>query len=434
MGFNKIINYTKSKSGYFTFISAFLAILTLSLHNEYLPPLLIIWTVFWLFDFISRNGRITEDEKHIRLLLYFFLGLYLIFFSGLLYSENFKEGVLLLFRRLSLLIFPVILFSPGNEIKKSTGVLLRVFVTGIIIFLAFCYCYALSRSLDITNGKLSFDPHSPEEPWLNYFYGEKLSYNQHPSYIAMYTLMGMFISLEFYFNKSLKNRERILWFAAALFLFISVYFLSSRASFLATLIILPIYLWFKINPKRLKLLSLLSLIFLISLILTTFLKNQRVSLYFDKAIDPSVLRSGRTEIWKSAFLVVEKNPLFGVGIGDYYDAMDKEFRQSGYTIGYYKDFNAHNQYLEILCSSGSLGFLVFLIIIGLMVLFAVKDKNLLYGVFIIIMLIFFSFESILSRLAGNSFFALFSFLLLHYKGSQLPNKDQVKTTITESGS
>jgi fructose-specific phosphotransferase system IIC component len=66
--------------------------------------------------------------------------------------------------------------------------------------------------------------------------------------------------------------------------------------------------------------------------------------------------------------------------------------------------------------AGVSGFILFLTILGLMITFAVKDRNILYGAFILMMLVFFSFESILSRFAGNSFFALFSFLLIHYKG------------------
>jgi hypothetical protein len=54
--------------------------------------------------------------------------------------------------------------------------------------------------------------------------------------------------------------------------------------------------------------------------------------------------------------------------------------------------------------------------------FAIKDRNILYGAFIMIVLIFFSFESMLSRFAGNSFFGLFSFLLIFYKGSDLVRK------------
>jgi O-antigen ligase len=413
----KTIREALSRSGYLAFLSAFSAILLLTLHNDYMPPFMIAWLLFWLIDFKLRNWKISEDEKKGRSLLFLFLGLNLVFLIGLFYSDDIQGGSVLFFRRLSLLIFPILLFSPGYEIKKRIDLILKIFVAGIIAFIVFCFCYALYRSIIFRDGIWSFNPYLPDQPWLNYFYGQLLSIDQHPSYISMYSLFGMFISLEFYSHKSLKDKVRLLWLSAAVFLFISLYFLSSRASYLAVLIILPIYIWIKFKPRKFNLLAIVSLIALLGFASFFILKNQRVSIYFDKSLDPSILKDGRFEIWKSALKVFEKNPLFGAGIGDYYDDMDKEFKQLGFTTGYYKDFNAHNQYLEILCIAGVTGFLIFMTIFGLMIAFAIKDRNILYGVFIMMMLIFFSFESMLSRFAGNSFFALFSFLLIHYRES-----------------
>jgi len=389
----------------------------LTLHNDYMPPFIIAWLLFWIIDFALRNWKISEDERKVRSLLFLFLGLNLVFLIGLFYSDNIHAGSVLFFRRLSLLVFPILLFSPGYEIKKRIDLLLKVFVAGIIAFIVFCFCYALYRSIIFRDGSWIFNPYDPVQPWLNYFYGQLLSIDQHPSYVAMYSLLGMFISLEFFSHKSLKGKVRLLWLITAVFLLVSLYFLSSRAAYLAVLIILPVFIWIKFKPRKFNLLVIFSLIVLLGLVSLLILKNQRVRIYFDKSIDPTILKDGRMEIWKSALKVVEKNPLFGAGIGDYYEALDKEFKQSGFTTGYYKDFNAHNQYLEILCMVGVFGFLLFLAILGLMIVFAVKDRNILYGAFIMMMLIFFSFESILSRFAGNAFFALFSFLLIHYKGS-----------------
>ena len=60
-----------------------------------------------------------------------------------------------------------------------------------------------------------------------------------------------------------------------------------------------------------------------------------------------------------------------------------------------------------------IGFSIFLSILGFMIYIAIKEKNLLYGLFILMMFVFFMFESILNRLAGVSFFSLF--LLYYYK-------------------
>jgi O-antigen ligase len=324
-----------------------------------------------------------------------------------------------------LLVFPILLFSPGFEIKKRIDLLLKVFVAGIIAFIFFCFCYALYRSVNCIGGSWNFDPFLPDQPWLNYFYGELFSIDQHPTYMAMYSLLGMFISLDFFSHKAFKDKVRLLWLGAAVFLFISLYFLSSRASYLVILVILPVFIWIKFKLRKYKVFAIFSMISLLVLVSLFVLKNQRVSMYFDKSQDPEVLQDGRMEIWKSAFRVFEKNPVFGVGIGDYYEAMDKEFKQAGFTTGYYKNFNAHNQYLEILCISGIAGFLLFSTIFVLMIAMAVKDRNILYGAFIMMMLIFFSFESMLSRLAGNSFFALFSFLLIYYKGPDSVEKNHL---------
>lgn len=428
----KTIKGAFSKSGYLAFISSFTAILLLTIHNDYMPPFMIAWLLFWFVDFLSRNAKISDDEKRSRFLLFLFLGLNVIFLIGLFCSENRQNGSVLFFRRLSLFVFPILLFSPGNDIKKRIHILLKVFVVGIVAFMVFCFCYALFRSIIPEDGNWSFNPQYPAEPWLNYFYGQLLSLDQHPSYIALYSLLGMFISLEFFSDKSLKGKMRLLWLLAALFLFISLYFLSSRASYLAVLIILPIFLWLKFKPLKLNLVAIFSIIIILGSVSFLYLKNQRVNIYFDKTIDPKILNDGRLEIWKSALKVVEKNPLFGEGIGDYYNAMDKEFKQSVFTTGYYKDFNAHNQFLEILCMSGVLGLLLFLIIIGMMIAYAVKDRNVLYGAFLMMMMIFFSFESILSRFAGNSFFALFSFLLMYYKGSDPFGEVQKEIRIKDS--
>lgn len=412
-----------SKSGHISFYSSYFAILLLSLYNQYMPPFLIVWLIFWFIEFKARNWKITEDEKKVRFLLFFFLGLNLVFLFGLFNSDNIQVGSVLFFRRLSLLIFPILLFTPGYEIKKRIDLILKVFVVGITVYISICFCYAFYRSVFVSDGIWSFNPFKPDEPWLNYFYGQLLSIGQHPSYISMYSLFGIFISLEFVSHRSLTGKIRLVFLIIAVFLLFSLYFLSSRSSYLAVLIILPIFIWIKFKPEKFEFLTIFSLIVLLGFFSVFILKNQRVSIYFDKSIDPTILNDGRMEIWKSALIVFEKNPIFGTGLGDYYADMDKVFKQSGFSTGYYKDFNAHNQYLEILCIAGGSGFLLFLTIIGLMISFAIKNRNLLYGAFIIMMLIFFSFESILSRFAGNSFFALFSFLLTHYKGPLGSNID-----------
>jgi O-antigen ligase len=425
--FQKIGEINRQKNGYFAFSAAIVSMVILPLHNQYLPPLIIAWTLFWLFEFISRKGKTGEDEHRQVLLLCCFILLFVCLLSGLFYSENRSLGTLLIFRRLSLIIFPLALFSPGLEIRKRIKTLLKVFTIGTISFLLICFANALYRSIFIKNGHWTFNPVSPAESWINYFFGQELTIDQHPSYIAMYAVLSMFIAFESFSNKTLKAGSRALWLVSGIFLFVSIYYLSSRAGYIAVLLLLPAYIISKLGRNRINIIS-VSLILIILLgISSLFLFNQRVNIYFDESmkgkLDPTTLKDDRIGIWKSAFQVIEKNPVFGVGIGDACEELKTEFKLSGFTNGYYDNLNAHNEFLEILLCSGAVGLLIFLAIIGLMIFSAVKDRNLLYGVYIIMMLIFFTFESMLNRLAGISFFSLFSFLLMHLKYPISGSKD-----------
>jgi O-antigen ligase len=105
----------------------------------------------------------------------------------------------------------------------------------------------------------------------------------------------------------------------------------------------------------------------------------------------------------------------GVGTGDASDELKKEFKNRGYINGYYDNLNAHNQFLEILLENGLIGLILFLTILGYMSYIAISQRNILSGLFIIMMFVFFMFETVLNRLSGISFFAFLSFLLIHIK-------------------
>ncbi len=123
----------------------------------------------------------------------------------------------------------------------------------------------------------------------------------------------------------------------------------------------------------------------------------------------------RNFIWKSAVGVIKHNIVLGVGAGNASPELRKEFIRRGYVEGYYDDLNAHNQYLEVLLENGLVGLIIFMSILGYMSFLAISERNLIYGLFILMMIIFFFFESVLNRLAGVTFFSLFSFLCLYSK-------------------
>jgi O-antigen ligase len=126
---------------------------------------------------------------------------------------------------------------------------------------------------------------------------------------------------------------------------------------------------------------------------------------------------GRIDIWISAIGVIKKNPLLGSGVGDSCDELKKEYKVRGFSGYYYENLNAHNQFLEVGINSGLIGLLIFITTIGLLAYQSISKANYILGLFLLSMIIFFMFESVLNRLTGVAFFSLFSFLLLHLEPS-----------------
>jgi O-antigen ligase len=131
-------------------------------------------------------------------------------------------------------------------------------------------------------------------------------------------------------------------------------------------------------------------------------------------------------IWDCALKLVRANILFGVGTGDTQDELQSCYiRNDYYTLTFFENtkFNAHNQFLEIFIEFGFWGLAVFVINLYCSTIFAVKNKEWLYFVFIILFAVSCLTESLLERRNGIVFFAFFnSFLLLYNQ----------KTLITDS--
>jgi O-antigen ligase len=132
---------------------------------------------------------------------------------------------------------------------------------------------------------------------------------------------------------------------------------------------------------------------------------------------------GRILIWKSALEVIKKNPVTGVGIGDVRDELMEIYENVGDEDIIKSRYNAHNQFLEIAVEGGLISLFIFLSLVVYMIYTAISRQNLMFGQFLIIIMVFFMFETVLYRLAGVSFFSVFSFLLLYYNPSGTTNKD-----------
>ena len=405
-----------SKEGYFTYLCALLSRAILPLHVKYLPPVMILWTIFWYIENYYKTADIYKTKALYKYLFLSFMIYYFWQVVGLFYSSDLEMGISNLFGRLSLVIFPLVLLLPGEMIKKRLNFLFKVFAVSTMAYLTFCYGYALYRSIEIDAGVWYFNPH-PKEFWLNYFFGEELLINIHPSYFSLYTLLSLFISLESFFNSGDSKRLKIFWLLGTVFLVMSVYFLSSRAGLIAGLFMIPLYLIIKFQRLKKNRYSWIFVILAMLITIPVILKNQRMDYFFGKLLNTKVeyerKDDPRLTIWKSSLQLIRDNLLLGVGIGDVRTELTNQYLKVGEYKMAQERLNAHNQFLEVSIENGIIGLLIFLSILSLILIISLADKNILLLAFLISALVFFIFETVLYRLAGVTFFSLFSFLLLH---------------------
>lgn len=380
---------------------------------------MILWAVARITEMaVNRNFHCTEDRISIWLVMAF-IASFLWQLIGLTYSENLKNGANILFSRLSMLVFPLLFVFPGQKVTEKGKLLLNLFAGSTALYILSRFIFAFIQSVSVQNGQFIINTHPPEEYWMSYFYGSYFSGNQHPSYLVMYVILSVFIAFESALDQHLAKYKRLLWATSAFILLVSVYFLSSRAGFLVILLLMPLYFLVKIWQRRKLLFAIVSITLLVLVISSIILTNERIKTNLEQISDGSfnkkIADDGRLLIWKSSVNIIKKNVLFGVGIGDVRDKLMKEYELIGDKDLINSRYNAHNQFLEVSIEGGIIGLMIFLMIIGLMIYYAISKRNLMLGLFMFEMLIFFMFETVLYRLAGIIFFSIFSFLLLYKK-------------------
>jgi O-antigen ligase len=348
---------------------------------------------------------------------------FILFFSwqliGIIYSENRTEGWGNIIIRLSLFLFPLVLVSPGEMIQRKVKALLRIFAISTFVYIIFCFGYAFYRSIHIQNGIWTFNSLYSPNDGLNYFFGSDFAVFQHPSYLSIYILFSVFIAFESCFDYSIRKMQKVVWLVISLILLTSIYFLSSRAGMLSVFILVPFYFLLRVRKIREYPFAWIFILLMIAILIPVVLITQRTSNhnkgFFKKSLTETARQDGRLIIWKAALEISRKNLIFGVGTGAATDALVAEYERLGKEKMADVRLNAHNQFLEIILENGIISLILFLSIFATMFYIAIKENKIIYLVFILMLLLFFLFESILNRLGGVSFFALFAFLLMHLK-------------------
>lgn len=336
---------------------------------------------------------------------------YLVIVVSALFSDNRIESFATLERKLSYLVFPILLLISINEsyIKKIT--------------FSFCIATFLAIIYSLIKALIHYNITKDINVFFYHELGSALSLNA--IYFSIYCAFSFFSVLHYYPQIPSSKRYILLFFALVFFL--AIVLLSSKNILFVVLIGLiynlfkqrflirsKLYVWFLVSVPIL-------LIWLIKPVKNRFLTelNSKTEVVFLDSFRYDTPFTGftlRIVIWKNCFEILneKKSWLFGVGVGDFQDLLNNKYKSEGMYIGNkqlgdtgYWGYNPHNQWIESLLSMGLIG----LILLGFLVIFffqQVNENKFLLGN--LLLLIFFSVsltECVLSTNKGMVFFLFF---------------------------
>jgi O-antigen ligase len=362
-----------------------------------LSGLIVLWTLISFFNIETGQLRRGFSNKNLWILYIFFV----LTAVSALFSSNKAEALFSIEIKLSFLLFPYLLFC----FKWPTDILRRC----VISFVSGCFfacLYLIARAfLYAFNGQ------------PDYFFYSLFSDFIHASYFAMYLIMAIVFIVVFY-DKWFKTQKNIIYSSYFFFsIFItSIFLCSSKLGLISFFICIPMLLLYRFKEAlsaRVLFFILTGVIVLFVLVVSLFpgvfarfnSLNALSSDDLDKTSSEST--TVRILIWKESAGLIKSNFLFGTGVGDANDELQKAYAEQGLTGALEHRFNAHNQFLQTFIGLGIIGFLLLLMVTLGEVIIAVIKRNFLLLIFSLIIILNFAVESMLQTSAGVLFFTFF---------------------------
>lgn len=299
---------------------------------------------------------------------YLFIFLFLIYLVvSFLFSDQ-TDGFRSLRIRMPLFVFPIIFFFLAFSREKRDGVLLKMAViTTISCFISLNY--AIFQAIN-----------KQDNAWL---YNDALSFfiKQQSIYTSLLVNISIYVFAYFLVMRYKSNTYKLLLITGIVFLFIISYLLASRVMMIqlyGTAILLLFFFIYK-KKKWLQGIGLLTgMIVTVLLVFLLFPKtfNRFKELGFtgyryDNTAQESHYGGVLTEeqwnganfriaAWKCGWELFIQHPVTGVGIGDKTSKLNKLYQEKKFWFAIDTGKNVHNNYLDILYSTGITGLLLFL--------------------------------------------------------------------------
>lgn len=351
-----------------------------------------------------------KQPQYLCLLLF-----YLYIAAGFFFSDNRGEALSSLSVYLQFLLFPLLLGIPGTIEEDTIRKAEKFFIYSVFLSLLAAVVYSIidvqrTHELNVQIGEAVYNKYSS--------YGLTRLWNDwHPSYVALFANHAIFLLIQLIVDNYKKRNLREVFGYLSIFAFISasIFLLNSMIGIVSYIMILLYFTIVYLKHSDLDAVIKTILVGTFSIISVTFLyfnpfKIQKLETLKDKELkitdnyNERNLLTIRLAKWATHSDIIREYPVFGTTYGDIKSVREKAYEKRAFMDLKSHNYNAHNQFIEVLATYGIVGFSIFMagLIIGLL-----KTRKRRFNLFLLITCVTFLTESLLLRQEGINYFVFF---------------------------
>lgn len=345
---------------------------------------------FWAYKKRYRLSMDVLRQSRIFLALCIFVAFLIISF---LYTTNLSYGLRAIEKKSALILLPILLTGICWD-KQLRNDIFKLFVLSAIVLTVYSIVTTFIK-FDIGSDMSYFSWVLPQT--------SSLPSNYYSLFLSFAILIVIFEFKEFQSSVSKPVLILIIFYLAC---FLAL--LGSRSALMGMVLVLIFFATFKIFRQRGAERKKGFVIFLSTILMSVLLVNTVP--YLNSRVKQSVYHfttDPRYQLLKSNVNVFLKDPLLGVGIGDVQDALAAEYVRTENTEAYQDKYNSHNDWFQVLITTGIVGLILFIYLIFELVREAWLTKDLYRISFLLFFAVISMTESILERNKGVIFFSFF---------------------------
>ena len=360
-------------------------------HKTLASPVLLLSFIAILFslNYAYKLERLLANKRYL-----FFASIFLLFVFGYFFSEDKHTA----YRDLEVKFY--LLAIPVFYVLIST-----LYVISCLLFILVAFSIAFYDFLVLGEN--------------HFYYKELLAFTYlHPSYAGMFqAFAAVLIVMHLLTNWfEIPKKWRFIYLALLAIITLFIFLLTAKMAIASIFILLSVafYLLGKqiLGKSKTIFIIVLGNVVAIAIMLSLPYTRERLKLlltYNEVSYENSV--NSRQEIWKAAIEVAQNNWLVGTGTGDAEEELIAAYQRNNFQLGVDEKYNAHNQYLQILVETGIVGLILFIAYLIWCLRLAIRSRNHLYLVFLLLWMVNITTESMLETQSGVVFFSFFNVLL-----------------------